>query len=82
MPKGIIDWGTTPKDFFEGKTAIMWTTTGNLTNVRKNAPFAFGVAQLPAESARRLADRRRQHLHLQDRRQGQAEGGARIRPVR
>jgi sn-glycerol 3-phosphate transport system substrate-binding protein len=43
MPKGIIDWGTTPKDFFEGKTAMMWTTTGNLTNVRKNAKFAFGV---------------------------------------
>ncbi|MDE1994418.1 MAG: ABC transporter substrate-binding protein [Rhizobiaceae bacterium] len=49
MPKGIIDWGTTPKDFFEGKTAIMWTTTGNLTNVRANAKFDFGVAQLPAK---------------------------------
>jgi sn-glycerol 3-phosphate transport system substrate-binding protein len=49
MPKGIIDWGTTPKDFFEGKTAIMWTTTGNLTNVRKNAKFAFGVAALPSK---------------------------------
>jgi sn-glycerol 3-phosphate transport system substrate-binding protein len=50
MPKGIIDWGTTPKDFFEGKTAIMWTTTGNLTNVRKNAPFAFGVAPMPKKA--------------------------------
>lgn len=49
MPKGIVDWGTTPKDFFEGKTAIMWTTTGNLTNVKNNAKFAFGVAQLPAK---------------------------------
>lgn len=49
MPKGIIDWGTTPKDFFEGKTAIMWTTTGNLTNVRNNAKFAFGVAPLPSK---------------------------------
>ncbi len=49
MPTGIINWGTTPKDFFEGKTAIMWTTTGNLTNVRKNAKFAFGVAALPAK---------------------------------
>jgi sn-glycerol 3-phosphate transport system substrate-binding protein len=48
MPKGIIDWGTTPKDFFEGKTAIIWTTTGNLTNVRQNAKFAFGVAPMPA----------------------------------
>jgi len=50
MPKGIIDWGTTPKDFFEGKTAIMWTTTGNLTNVRQNAKFAFGVAPMPAKA--------------------------------
>lgn len=49
MPKGIIDWGTTPRDFFEGKTAMMWTTTGNLTNVRKNAKFAFGVAALPSK---------------------------------
>jgi sn-glycerol 3-phosphate transport system substrate-binding protein len=50
MPKGIIDWGTTPKDFFEGKTAIMWTTTGNLTNVRSNAKFAFGVAAMPSKA--------------------------------
>ncbi len=49
MPKGIIDWGTTPKDFFEGKTAMMWTTTGNLTNVRNNAKFAFGVAAMPSK---------------------------------
>ncbi|WP_316168865.1 MULTISPECIES: ABC transporter substrate-binding protein [unclassified Bradyrhizobium] len=49
MPKGIIDWGTTPKDFFEGKTAMMWTTTGNLTNVRNNAKFAFGVAPMPSK---------------------------------
>jgi sn-glycerol 3-phosphate transport system substrate-binding protein len=50
MPKGIIDWGTTPKDFFEGKTAMMWTTTGNLTNVRANAKFAFGVAAMPSKA--------------------------------
>lgn len=49
MPKGIIEWGTTPKDFFEGKTAIMWTSTGNLTNVRKHAKFAFGVAPMPSK---------------------------------
>jgi len=47
-PKGTIDWATTPKDFFERKTAMMWTTTGNLTNVRSNAKFDFGVAMLPA----------------------------------
>jgi sn-glycerol 3-phosphate transport system substrate-binding protein len=51
-PTGTIEWGTTPKDFFEGKTAIMWTSTGNLTNVRKNAKFPFGVAMLPAHRGR------------------------------
>jgi sn-glycerol 3-phosphate transport system substrate-binding protein len=45
---GIVEWGTTPRDFFERKAAMMWTTTGNLTNVRRNAPFPFGVAMLPA----------------------------------
>ena len=52
QPPGTIEWGTTPKDFFEGKTAIMWTSTGNLTNVRKNAGFPFGVAMLPAHQGR------------------------------
>jgi sn-glycerol 3-phosphate transport system substrate-binding protein len=47
MPEGTIDWGTTPKDFLVGKTAMMWTTTGNLTNVRNNATFDFGVAPMP-----------------------------------
>ena len=47
MPTGVIEWGTTPKDFFEKKIAMMWTTTGNLTNVRNNAKFEFGVAMLP-----------------------------------
>ncbi|MEG0820652.1 MAG: ABC transporter substrate-binding protein [Burkholderiaceae bacterium] len=47
-PPGVVEWGTTPKDFFERKAAIIWTTTGNLTNIRTNAKFDFGVAQLPA----------------------------------
>jgi len=52
MAPGIIEWGTTPKAFFERETAMMWTTTGNLTNVRNNAPFDFGVAMLPANLRR------------------------------
>jgi sn-glycerol 3-phosphate transport system substrate-binding protein len=52
MAPGIIEWGTTPKAFFERETAMMWTTTGNLTNVRANAPFGFGVAMLPANKRR------------------------------
>ena len=51
-PEGIVDWGTTPKDFFERKVAMMWTTTGNLTNVKTNAKFDFGVAMLPAGKQR------------------------------
>ena len=51
-PPGIVEWGTTPKDFFELKVAMMWTTTGNLTNVKNNAKFDFGVAMLPASKQR------------------------------
>jgi sn-glycerol 3-phosphate transport system substrate-binding protein len=52
MPTGVIEWGTTPKDFFEKKIAMMWTTTGNLTNVKNNAKFDFGVAMLPEKKRR------------------------------
>jgi sn-glycerol 3-phosphate transport system substrate-binding protein len=58
MPAGVVEWGTTPKDFFEKKIAMIWTTTGNLTNVKNNAKFDFGVAMLPALQAPRLAHRR------------------------
>jgi len=51
-PPGIVEWGTTPKDFFERKVAMMWTTTGNLTNVKANAKFDFGVAMLPSNKQR------------------------------
>ena len=52
QPEGITDWGTTPRDFLERRMAMMWTTTGNLTNVRNNAKFDFGVAMLPANKRR------------------------------
>lgn len=52
MAPGIIEWGSTPKAFFEGQTAMMWTSTGNLTNVRDNAPFEFGVGMLPKKLQR------------------------------
>ena len=52
MNIGVIEWGTTPKDFFEKKAAMIWTTTGNLTNVKNNAKFDFGVAMLPAAKRR------------------------------
>ncbi len=51
-PPGIVDWGVTPRDFLEGRAAMIWHTTGNLTNIRSNAKFPFGVAMLPADKKR------------------------------
>jgi sn-glycerol 3-phosphate transport system substrate-binding protein len=51
-PPGIVDWGTTPRDFLEQKVAMIWTTTGNLSNIRNKAKFPFGVAMLPADKQR------------------------------
>ncbi len=51
-PPGAINWGTTPQDFLEGKTAMMVTTTGNLGTVRSQARFPFGVAMLPEKTER------------------------------
>ena len=52
MAPGVLEWATTPRDFLERRTAMMWTTTGNLTNVKSNARFDFGVAMLPAGKKR------------------------------
>lgn len=49
---GVVDWGVTPRDFLEGRAAMIWHTTGNLTNIRANAKFPFGVAMLPANKRR------------------------------
>ena len=51
-PPGVVDWATTPRDFLEQKVAMIWTTTGNLSNIRANAKFPFGVAMLPAGKRR------------------------------
>jgi sn-glycerol 3-phosphate transport system substrate-binding protein len=50
QPAGLINWGTTPRDFIEGRTAMMWHTTGNLTNVKNNAKFPFGIGFLPGKT--------------------------------
>ncbi|MEE4137278.1 MAG: ABC transporter substrate-binding protein [Desulforhopalus sp.] len=52
MPEGTIEWATLRQNFLEGKTAIMWHSTGNLTSVKDNATFDFGVAMLPAAKRR------------------------------
>ncbi|WP_312149798.1 ABC transporter substrate-binding protein [Paenibacillus odorifer] len=49
MPEGVIDWATVPTDFIQGKAAMMMHTSGNLTNVKNNAKFEFGVAFPPAQ---------------------------------
>ncbi len=51
-PPGVVDWGTTPRDFLEQKVGMIWTTTGNLSNIRANAKFPFGVGMLPAGKRR------------------------------
>jgi sn-glycerol 3-phosphate transport system substrate-binding protein len=48
MPEGTVEWGTLRQAFTQGKTAMMWHTTGNLTAVKSEAKFDFGVAMLPA----------------------------------
>ncbi|MEZ8140805.1 ABC transporter substrate-binding protein [Enterovibrio norvegicus FF-33] len=47
MPSGTVEWGTLRQAFLEGKTAMMWHSTGNLTAVKNAAKFDFGVAMLP-----------------------------------
>ena len=48
MPEGTVEWGTLRQAFLQGQTAMMWHSTGNLSAVKKDATFDFGVAMLPA----------------------------------
>lgn len=48
MPGGAIEWGTLRQAFVQGQTAMMWHTTGNLTAVKQEAKFDFGVTMMPA----------------------------------
>lgn len=50
MPEGTVEWGTLRQAFLEGETAMMWHSTGNLTAVKNNATFDFGVAMLPGNA--------------------------------
>lgn len=49
-PEGITQWSGLPQDFLEGNAAIIQSTTGNLTNIRAKAPFAWNVAGLPGKT--------------------------------
>ncbi len=48
MAPGIVQWTDLPAQFMNGEVAMIYHTTGNLTNIRSNATFDFGVAFLPA----------------------------------
>ena len=52
-PDGVSNWGQLSPDFLEGNAAIIQHTTGNLTNLRTNARFPFGVAGLPGKEGPR-----------------------------
>lgn len=47
MQPGIVQWTDLPAQFLSGKVAMIYHTTGNLTNVNKNANFEFGTSFLP-----------------------------------
>lgn len=48
MATGIVQWTDLPTQFLAGEVAMIYHTTGNLTNIKKNANFDFGVCFLPA----------------------------------
>lgn len=51
MPAGGTVWGDTPTAFLAGQAAIIYHTTGNLTNILNNATFEVGVGYLPSGPA-------------------------------
>jgi sn-glycerol 3-phosphate transport system substrate-binding protein len=53
MQKGIVQWTDLPAQFLSGTVAMIYHTTGNLTNINSNAKFKFGTAFLPG--SRRVA---------------------------
>ena len=46
-PKTTVSMNNAPTDFTSGKTAMIYYTTGGLTNILKTAKFNVGVAFLP-----------------------------------
>ena len=80
-PEGIVEWGTTPKDFFEKKVAMMWTTTGNLTNVRTQRQVRLRRRDAAGGQAARQPDRRRQFLPVQEDDAGAARGRVQVHQV-
>ena len=51
MPEGTVEWGTLRQQFTEGKAAMMWHTTGNLTAVKDTAKFRSASPCCPPPSS-------------------------------
>jgi sn-glycerol 3-phosphate transport system substrate-binding protein len=51
MPAGGSVWGDTPTAFLAGQAAMIYHTTGSLTNILNNASFEVGVAFTPSGPA-------------------------------
>ncbi len=50
MPSGILQWANMPNDFVNGKTAMIWHSSGSLTNILKQAKFNVGVSYTVGEN--------------------------------
>lgn len=47
MAPGIVQWTDLPTQFLAGEVGMIYHTTGNLTNIKNNADFDFGVCFMP-----------------------------------
>lgn len=47
MAEGIVQWTDLPTQFLSGEVAMIYHTTGNMSNINDNAEFEFGTAFLP-----------------------------------
>jgi len=44
MPADVLLWANMPNDFVNGKAAMIWHSSGSLTNILKQAKFDVGVS--------------------------------------
>ncbi len=49
MPPGILAWANMPNDFANSKAAMIWHSSGSLTNILKQAKFSVGVGYTVGE---------------------------------
>lgn len=48
MPEGVIVWGDSSANFMAGTAAMLYMSSGSLTNIINNTDFEVGTAFLPA----------------------------------